>query len=83
MLSSFFYFLTYLGDISIVSDVYVDRYGGAGNYVRNTSTVSGGTMSKTNNGVSISAEAGATEITFVLAGSKGNFEMTKITVKMA
>lgn len=47
------------------------------------STVSGGTMSKTNNGVSISAEAGATEITFVLAGSKGNFEMTKITVKMA
>ena len=43
MLSSFFYFLTYLGDISIVSDVYVDRYGGAGNYVRNTSTVSGGT----------------------------------------
>ena len=40
-------------------------------------------MSKTNNGVSISAEAGATEITFVLAGSKGNFEMTKITVKMA
>ena len=43
MLSSFFYFLTYLGDISIVSDVYVDRYGGAGDYVRNTSTVSGGT----------------------------------------
>lgn len=46
-------------------------------------TVTGGTMSKTDNGISISAESGATEITIALVGSKGNFQMTKITVKMA
>ena len=40
---SFFYFLIYLGDISIVSEVYVDRYGGSGEYVRQNPTSSGGT----------------------------------------
>ncbi len=46
-------------------------------------TVTGGTMSKTDNGISISAESGAKEITIALVGSKGNFQMTKVTVKMA
>ncbi len=46
-------------------------------------TVTGGTMSKTANGISISAESGAKEITIALVGSKGNFQMTKVTVKMA
>ena len=43
ILSSFFYFLVYLGYISFVSDVYVDRYGGSGEYVRNSQVSSGGT----------------------------------------